>query len=418
MARTVRDAKLGTIEERLKQKANKWHWRGIHQGLALGYRRGKRGAGVWRVRALTNRAGMDPYQVETFGVADDYTPANGTDILSFEQAQRRAVAKADAWKRGAGTIKTALTVAEAIKRYVEGLRASGGDAKAKDAEQRLRLHVLREDEEGKPLLGPRGLGNRAVADLTLTELRNWRDELVTRKKDAVSRSTANRVMANFKAALNAAYADEQNGILSDRAWKVLEAFEGADHSRQDHFEAGDVQKLIDEARKVDAPFADLLTAGFLTGARYGELTACDVRHFDAERGMLAIPSGKTGARPVTLTADAIEFFKTIVKGRDRTAPLFPRKDGGRWGKSEQHRRIKAALAAAKLPDSASFYSLRHSYISRSIEEGVPVALIADNVGSSEGIIRKHYKHLIAEKVRPMLERAAKAFKLIHGERAA
>ena len=72
---------------------------------------------------------------------------------------------------------------------------------------------------------------------------------------------------------------------------------------------------------------------------------------------------------------------------------------------------KRALADAKLPASASLYALRHSHISRAIEEDVPLFIIARNVGTSERMIRVHYAHLLAKKERAMLERAAKAIRL-------
>src|SRR5207249_2135376 len=110
-------------------------------------------------------------------------------------------------------------------------------------------------------------------------------------------------------------------------------------------------------------FANLCEAGFLTGARLGELNALDVRHFDAKQATLQIPYGKTGSRIVSLTAESVGFFSKLAKDRARTNPLLPRADGARWGKSQQHRPMKAALKDAELPEKASFYALRHSHIS-------------------------------------------------------
>lgn len=401
--RATHDLSNKTQRGKLKPRRKPYFF-SLSPGLTLGYVRRKGAAGQWLARQQTGRtmsASGIPYPTYTqqgLGLADDADMLpDGAEILSFEQARAKAT----------GRVHTGpVTVQQAADRYVKTIRADRGDGAADDAKQRLKKHVTA------------SMGTRRVADLTLTDLRAWRDDLVSRKKDPVSHSTANRIMANFKAALNAVYADEGSGITSDRAWSVLEAFENADKARQDHFEAEDVQSLIDAAHDTDPTFANLLAAGFLTGARYGELTACDVRHFDAKHGTLSIPSGKTGARHITLTADGIEFFKSMTKGRDRAAPLFPRTDGERWGKSEQHRRIKAALNTAKLPASASFYSLRHSYISRSIEEDVPLFIIARNCGTSEAMIRKHYAKLLAKKERVMLERASKAFRLIHGGKRA
>jgi integrase len=391
------DAKLRSPTARATLKANKRHWRTIDKGLALGYWRGTNRS-TWIVRRWIEAEKR--YELGVLGRTDDKEPADGVVTLDFAQAQKKALAEA-------GLSAGPLNIADAVSRYVARLTAEKGEHAAEDARQRLALHVT-------PTLG-----TRRVVDLSLTGLQNWRDAMLT-GKGAVSKATANRVLANFKAALNTVFADDRNGISSDKAWRVLKGFRGANKARQDHFEAEQAQRLIDAARKTSPAFADLLTAGFLTGCRYGELTACDVQHFDAKHGTLAIPSGKTGARPVILTADAIAFFVSIAKGRNATEPLFRKPDGARWGKSEQHRPIKRALEAAKLPRSASFYSLRHSHISRAIEEDVPLFIIARNCGTSEAMIRQHYAKLVAAKERAMLERASKALKLtvVEGRRAA
>lgn len=397
MARTAGDAAIQTKEARSKKKVGRRYWRGISDGLAIGYRRGKHG-GTWNAR-IRGADGKHKYKV--LGEADDVVQANGVDILDFGQAQNKALEEAKRRKREQGIVRTPLTVAEAVERYVVKQRAEKGDTAAEDAKLRLNKHVL-----------PK-LGTRHVADLTLTHLQGWRDALVTRKIAPLSRATANRIIANLKAAFNAAFADDGNDIPSDKAWRALQSFEDTTKARPDHFEVEQVQRLIDAARKFDPHFADLLSAGFLTGARYSELTACDVRHFDGKKGLLLIPSGKTGARPVTLIQDAIAFFKRVTGERDGTAPLLPKADGTRWGKSEQHRRIKRALSDkdVKLPKTTVFYSLRHSHISRAIEEDVPLFIIARNCGTSEPMIRRHYAKLLAVKERTMLERAAGAFRL-------
>lgn len=397
MARIAGDAAIQTREARSKKKKGRFYWRGISDGVALGYRRGKHG-GTWSAR-LRREDGT--YPIERVGEADDVAEANGVDILDFSQAQDKVLALARRAKRDQGIVRTPVTVGETVERYVAKQRAKKGDSAAEDAKLRLNKHAVP------------ALGARRVADLTLTQLQSWRDELVTRKNEPVSRSTANRIIANLKAALNTAFADDKNDIPSDKAWRAMENFKDTTNARPDHFEVEEVQRLIDAARKFDTNFADLLTAGFLTGARYSELTACDVRHFDRKNGILAIPSGKTGARPVTLILDAIAFFERVTHGRDGTGPLFVKTDGTRWGKSEQDRRIKRALSDkdVRLPKTTVFYSLRHSHISRAIEEDVPLFIIARNCGTSEPMIRKHYAKLLAVKERVMLERAAKAFRL-------
>ena len=110
MARTVRDASLGSREARLKLKAGQRHWRGIHEGLALCYRRGGEGSGTWSVRL---RLSNGSYALRYLEKADDYAPANGHDVLSFQQAQKRAIEYGEATKRDEGAILSPATVQEA-----------------------------------------------------------------------------------------------------------------------------------------------------------------------------------------------------------------------------------------------------------------------------------------------------------------
>jgi len=377
----------------------------------LGYRRATVGAGRWlAIVRIGEESGVARYRQEELGLADDVAPANGETILTYSQALTAAAA----WQPPDAPKGGRLTVRDAIESYVKAKRAADGDAAADDAHGRLRLHVLCEAEDGTKIKGCHGLGERELSSLSLTDLRAWRDALA----EGRSRATVNRIIANLKAALNHAYADERSGLKSDAAWRRLESFREADRKREHHFSEPEVARLIREARKQDATFSELLAAAFYTGARYGELAACDVRHLDARRRTLAIPAGKTGARIVTLSEDGARWFGEIAGDRDPRAPLLAPSEGGRWLKSMQHRRIKAALKAAELPTSASFYALRHTYISRAIERGMPLTLLAENVGTSVKMIEKNYAHMLAASRRALIERTAPRLRVIASKAAA
>jgi integrase len=121
---------------------------------------------------------------------------------------------------------------------------------------------------------------------------------------------------------------------------------------------------------------------------------------------LSIRHGKTGSRSVTLSTEGIAFFKRITAKHPAAAVLLPRPDGARWQKSEQARPFKRAAALAELPPSASFYSLRHSHVSRAIENNMPMVVLAENLGTSVAMIEKTYAHLFAEKRRELVQEYA------------
>jgi len=184
---------------------------------------------------------------------------------------------------------------------------------------------------------------------------------------------------------------------------LVKPYHGVAVPRAAHFSEAQARALIEATP--DKEFADLLTAGFLTGARYGELIACSVSDFDQAAKTLSV-DGKTGPRTIILQAEAVNFFKIVGGHRGGDGPLLRRADGARWSRSHQQRRMATALRRAGLDPKATFYALRHSYISRAIEGEVPLNIIAENCGTSVRIIETVYSKIIAAKRRAFIERGA------------
>lgn len=360
----------------------------LHAGLMLGYRRAKQGAGTWLRLQLIDPA-AERYRQNQLGLADDLELADGVSILTFEQARAKALDRPP----------TRLTVKRAVELYLQNQRAAKGVQAHADAKQKLDKHVVP------------ALGEFEVAALTKQRIEDWRAALVPEHDDEDAlrraRDSANRNLSALKAVLNFTCADDQ----SDQAWRRVRAYKDVGASRQDHFDSAQFGKLLKAARAADPAFADLLEVAWLTGARYGELAACNVEHFDHRAGTLEIPSGKTGQRVVVLTKDATATLKRIAGKRPADAPLLARSGGGRWLKSLQHRPMKAALKKAKLPATASLYALRHSYVSRAIESSVPLNIIAANCGTSIQMIEKSYAKHLDKMRRELLERASPALRV-------
>ena len=185
MARTVRDASLESRAARSRLKARgKPYWRLLEEGLHLGYRKGHgrpgrpAGAGKWVVR---HYVGEQSYAVQTIAEADDFSDADGTEILSFKQAQeaarerRRRRAHDRSGKAGPLTVKAAV---ESYLEFLDTNRKSGADAR-----YRANAFIL-----------PK-LGDIEVEDLTTDKLRRWHAELAkqpprrARRRETIS-STA------------------------------------------------------------------------------------------------------------------------------------------------------------------------------------------------------------------------------------
>ena len=389
MARSVRKAGLETRTARLKLPvARKPLFMRIGPGLSLGYRRNQV-AGTWVLRIADGKGGAI---TRAIGTADDFTDADGASVLNFWQAQEKAHSVSRS-SSGQGVPKP-LTVGRAAEAYLEKLEAKNPRT-ARDTRGRLKLHFLNK------------FGDELVTNLTKSKLEGWLNSMALKSQDreAVRRSkdSANRVLSMVKALLNHALRDPANGITDDHAWRLVKPYHGVAMPRATHFSEAQARALIKAT--ADRAFADLLTAGFLTGARYGELIGCSVRDFDETARTLSV-DGKTGQRTVILQPEAVVFFQSVCGDRAADEPLLRRGDGARWNRSHQQRRMALALERAGLDREGTFYALRHSYISRAIEGEVPLNIIADNCGTSVRIIETTYANVLANKRRDFIERGA------------
>jgi len=129
-----------------------------------------------------------------------------------------------------------------------------------------------------------------VVDLTKPQFDGWKASLVKKSenKEGVrkSKDTANRVLTMLKAFLNHAWNDEKNAIPSDQAWRKVKPFKGVSRPRDVRFSPPQAKKLISNIE--DTKFADLVEGGYVTGARYEELTGAKVSHFDRNGRTLTV----------------------------------------------------------------------------------------------------------------------------------
>jgi len=385
-------AAVQTKTQRQRLPVREWpYYHSVGPRITLGYVRNDPLPGTWVVREKVG--GL--YKRRALGAADDVGLADGRTVLTFEQAARAA---ADGGLTATVRTTEPLTVKRAVDAYLVALaKRSRHVGNARYVADR---HIL-------PTLG-----THRVAALTTRQLETWRSGLL--RDDTAddgdrrrrSQDTANRIVNIVKAALNHAFADEANRIPTDAAWRRLKPFKDAARAREDHFDAAQVRVLIAKAATFDASLATLMEAGYLTGARYGELTALTCGDFDARTGTLSIRRGKTGARHVTLSQEAVALFKRLTSKRPARAVLLPRQDGAPWQPKQQLYPFKRAAKLAQLPASASFYTLRHSHISRAIEAGMPLSLLAENCGTSLVMIQRNYAKMLASTRRDLVDASA------------
>jgi integrase len=394
MARTINEAPLTSPTARQKLKIGRQaHWRTLVPGRShLGYRRKRKDrAGVWLLRRLIDGV----YRVAPLGIADDLAEADGDRVLSFTQANEKA-SKQEASEEVRPVF--GLTVRQAIADYIEFQEQRGKPTD--DAERRAVAHIL-----------PK-LGGKRVEELTSATLRKWLADLAaepalkrTRRgqprqfkapptdDEAVRRrrSSANRVLGTLKAALNHAF--DEGRVATNAAWgRRLKPFENVDGARVRYLEVAEATRLINAA---DAEFRPLLHAALQTGARYSELCRLAVHDFHARSRTVAIRKSKSGKpRHIVLTDEGLEFFAGVVAGRAGSDTMFVHGDGQPWKPSQQARPMSEAVARAKISPPISFHGLRHTWASLAVMAGMPLMVVARNLGHVDTrMVEKHYGHL-------------------------
>jgi integrase len=82
-----------------------------------------------------------------------------------------------------------------------------------------------------------------------------------------------------------------------------------------------------------------------------------------------------------------------MHGDERVTQACSHRLGRAWQKSEQARPMKAACIAARLTP-LGFHQLRHTWASLAVMAGVPLLVVANNLGHADTrMVEKHYGHL-------------------------
>jgi integrase len=409
MARIRRSGDLGSRDAREGLRArSEPYFLVVERGLSLGYRKSREG-GSWLVRRYD--ADLRRHAEARLGTADDSRDADGHEVLSFAQAQRKALAEAQHAAERAGGKH--YTVADAVGEYLDYLSAHGKSAA--DAAIKLKAYVL-------PPLGARRLADLKPGDFDAWlewamkrtfERRPRRSPAPRRPRKAASKGkrtarrvdaaeqkrrrkvTVNRVIALLKACLN--HAHGRHRVASRDAWSRLKKFRAVDAARLRWLNVDETRRLLNAC----APDArSLVQAGLLTGCREGELLAVRARDFDAASQSLLIPDSKSGKpRRVPLTAEGVALFESLAAGREPDTLLLTRKDGTPWHRVAVIRAMQEASSAAKIDPPATFYTLRHTYASHLVQAGTPLLYVASALGHRDArMVERHYGHFAPSQV--------------------
>jgi integrase len=381
--------------------------------MAIGYRRGAKG-GTWIAKLYTTEHGR---RFRSLGTADDVTDADGVHVLSFGQAQEAArkwfadQARADGGLGHSGP----YTVKDCVEEYLIWLEGHGKPGSS--PRYKANAHIL-----------PK-LGAFDCSKLTMAIIQKWHRDLAAsparlrtkkgttqkfRKGDSADnetirrrRASANRTLTILRAALNRAWREEGK-IASDNAWRRVLPFRDVDAPRTQYLKLDQALRL---ANACDPDFRRLVQAALVTGARYGELIALKAGDFNPDSGTVLVRTSKSGrGRHIVLNEEGVTLFRSLAAGKADDAILLPRTDGLSWKVVHQIRRMAKACRIAKIRPAVGFHALRHTWASHAVMAGVPLMVIARNLGHSDTrMVEKHYGHLAPSYIADAIRAGAPTF---------
>lgn len=252
-------------------------------------------------------------------------------------------------------------------------------------------------------------GSKKSLDLTRKDIATWHRSYTHMKV------TANRVVTRLAAMFN--WATVEGRIPSHNPAVAITLY--PEKGRERYLTADEYMRLaqtIDEAEKVGlrwdpkaegktkhapkeqnryvkvSPYVIAAIRLFLlTGARLREILNLRWSDYDAERGTLTIPDGKTGKQTIVLSSAAMEVIESldksgtyIIAGR---YPGTPRRDIKRpWERIREH----AGLEGLRIHD------LRHSFASVGVGVGLGLPIVGKLLGHKKPSTTAKYAHLDTE----------------------
>lgn len=325
-------------------------------------------------------------------------------VITAEQARERATAYLGEIAMGSDpsgdrrAIREAPTLAEVAPLFIRTVRARRRPSTADSYDQALKLHVLPQ------------LGRRRLTEIRPIDIEKIHAGMMDRP------AQANRTLAILSAlwswaekrkmvpagpnparGVEKADVDRRERFLTERELRRMsEAMVSAETDGLPYTvnevgpKAKHAPKPENRYRKLD-PFAlAALRLLLLTGARLREVLHAKWDWVDIERGMIFLPTSKTGRKTLYLSRAAVE----LIQGLPRIVGnpyLFPGEREGR-PRTDLKKPWDAICKAAGI-EGVRVHDLRHSFASFGAGQSLGLPIIGKLLGHTQASTTARYSHL-------------------------
>jgi integrase/recombinase XerD len=138
----------------------------------------------------------------------------------------------------------------------------------------------------------------------------------------------------------------------------------------------------------------MLALGYGAGLRVSEVVRLRVRDLALEELLVTIRQSKGQKDRVTVVPEKLRVdLRSLVAGRESEAFVFESARGGRLTERSAQKVFERALQRAAIKKPATFHSLRHSFATHLLENGVDVRYVQELLGHANIRTTQIYTHL-------------------------
>ena len=214
------------------------------------------------------------------------------------------------------------------------------------------------------------------------------------------KKTLNTIIGLLRTAIEMSW--ENGDVESERSWRRLRRVPHADTPRQFFLTRPQAKRLIASCRP---DLALLVQAALYSGCRVSELACLKSRDVGGHVfGIYVAPMKSYRGRYVVLPAEGMSFYLDQVESLDDEDLVFRMSSGKAWSGCHKHL-FKEAVRRARLPEGFVFHGLRHTYASQLVQAGMPLAIIAKQLGhTNTDTVSRTYGHLCCDSIETEISR--------------
>ena len=226
--------------------------------------------------------------------------------------------------------------------------------------------------------------NLSPSKITYQQIKDYLDFRI--RKDHISNSTINQVISAFKVLFVYVLKRQWNKIEISRPKREVKL--------PVVFSVEEINKLLDTTKNLKHEAIFALT--YSSGVRLNELCHLRIRDIDSSRMQIRVVNGKGRKdRYTILSKRALEVLREYFKKYSPLDYLFYGHDKKKAiCDGTVQRALKKNLKNAGIIKDASFHTLRHTFATHLLEQGVNIKVIQELLGHSSIRTTMIYIHLI------------------------